>query len=1071
MKRPLALLLLVAILPAPVLARPISSHRDLLPELPAAHEPAGGRTTLSNAFFGDTVSYGGTVWAADSMRWEAIRDSCWTFDSGVGSAFGPTGPNKPAGYHTLMEGWFGIDQTLNPLPYFRRSSTCAINGSFSFWAGVSLAEANALCFAAGQGYGNSWGMEIWKSFVVGPTGNAVLSYDYAADVEPGFDYAYALIDTSGNGTAPDVVLAVYSGTQSGTESINLVRGSSLRSSAGSVTLKFTMKSDGSYSDEDGLHATLCGALAVDDITLTGAIVDFSDFETGDDGWIPQVPTTGVGDFTNIVNRNTDLPPPTTFCACGVQDSVLVFYDELLGHPDYQDNIAASPWIDLKAGGDVGRPGKLMLYSVYAEMPLANYVFVQLRARWDPSVCPATGLITATPFRDQGVIFYYGEAPYCNAPGVAQLRDYSSVIETGAEQVQLGFGMISLCATAPFGVACTGVSNTTPWLDNISLGIFGPNTAPNLTILTFDFLQDNFATDGTLNPASHGRLDANTIKNGSTPGPGTILRDTLVARGDGGNTEVRFVFKVRPGPFSGPGIASQVGRWTPEPGLGSGWYSARMDTAEQGGLVSLPRGYMTTFHEADPGFQGTDRTGDPNDPNRLENEIIPDDILTPGSRVDYFIAARYLPPDPRNPAGTSWYVTPDTTGGSYAEVEILPSSTAGDSTWSCFLYVDHHHDREPGQQFIEEEGLRQSLGSGGSNAEGTRYDRYDVQTPSSGMLSFGRPIETNYGATIIQAFAYKMIAWHSASLSSVQLTDEDANILGPWLTLRGVGNNRFWGSGDGLARSMNSSNEPSTVNFLRNVLGALWTCNTIRDAACPTGSLLDSTYCLPLAPVAGSHFTSAFPMSARGNGCPDLRSFDLLTRNGSVATSKGQLNYTKNGGPVNFASVTNHNTLDVDYRTVLDGFGIGTVRGLSGDPHAAASCADPVRSYERTDQIVDWMATSLRCRVTGTTAVPDSGNPEAPKYRLTLGNAHPNPTRARAVIPFVLPAGGGKVTIELFDVTGRLVKTLVDAPMPEGLHQVAWDGFDGRGRDVSGGLYFYRLTTAGETFARKLVVLK
>ena len=53
-----------------------------------------------------------------------------------------------------MEGWFGIDQTLSPLPYFRRSSTCAIAGSFSLWAGVTLAEANALCFAAGQGYGN-----------------------------------------------------------------------------------------------------------------------------------------------------------------------------------------------------------------------------------------------------------------------------------------------------------------------------------------------------------------------------------------------------------------------------------------------------------------------------------------------------------------------------------------------------------------------------------------------------------------------------------------------------------------------------------------------------------------------------------------------------------------------------------------------------------------------------------------------------------------------------------------------------------------------------------------------------
>jgi hypothetical protein len=592
-----------------------------------------------------------------------------------------------------MEGWFGIDQTLNPLPYFRRSSTCVLAGSFSLWAGVTLAESNALCYAAGQGYGNGWNMTVQKVFAVPATGNAVLAYTYAADTEPGFDYAYATIDTSGNGSDDDVVLATYTGSSSGSESINLIRGTSLRSNAGNVIIKFIVSSDGSYSDEDGLFPTVCGALAVDNITLTGSITDVTNFEVNSNGWTATTPTTGTGDFSNIVNRNTDLPPPVTFCVCGVKDSVLVFYDELLGHPDDQDNIVASPWIDLKAGGDNGRPGKLMLYNVYAEMPLANYVFVQLRARWYPSVCTATGLVYTTPFRDQNIIFYFGETPFCTPLGLTQLRDYSAVIETAAEQVQLGFGMLSLCSTEPFGVECTGISNTTPWLDNIRLGVFGSNTAPNLSILTFDWLQDNFATDGTLNPGSTGRLDANTIKNGSTPGPGTILRDTLVARGDGGNTEVRLVFRVRPGPFDAGKVATQSGRWTAEPGIGAGWYSARMDTAEQGGLIALPIGFMTTFHETAPGFLGNDRTGDPNDPNHLENEIIPDDILTPGARIDYFVAARYLPTDPRNPGNhCEWFINPDTTGGRFAEVEILPSSTALDSSWNCTLYVDHHHDR-------------------------------------------------------------------------------------------------------------------------------------------------------------------------------------------------------------------------------------------------------------------------------------------------------------------------------------------------------------------------------------------
>src|SRR5262245_40613858 len=80
----------------------------------AESEPVGwpGRNVLPNLSFSDftdTVSYGGTVWAADSMRWEAIRDGCWTFESGVGSSIN-TGqnPNKPIGYHQTMEGWYGI---------------------------------------------------------------------------------------------------------------------------------------------------------------------------------------------------------------------------------------------------------------------------------------------------------------------------------------------------------------------------------------------------------------------------------------------------------------------------------------------------------------------------------------------------------------------------------------------------------------------------------------------------------------------------------------------------------------------------------------------------------------------------------------------------------------------------------------------------------------------------------------------------------------------------------------------------------------------------------------------------
>jgi hypothetical protein len=1081
MRRTAASLLLLT-LAASVSARPADPIRNgYLFEIPASNETryvpdtfkAGLLSPSGACVTPDTIAYGGTYWAADSLRWEALRDSVWTFDTGVGSAYGPTGPNKPAGYHTRMEGWFGLDQTLNPSPYFRRSGTCRIDGSFSLWAGVTTTEANALCYAAGEGYGNGWHMIVEKTFAYGGSGTATLAYNYTHELEANFDFAYVEIEVASNATT--IELANYTGNGSGSESITLTTAMLNAPNPGNVTIRIVMDSDGSYSDEDGLNPTTCGAFVIDNISLTGAIADFTDFEAGMNGWLQVIPTTNVGDYSNLARMGTDLPPPVTFCRCGVRDSVLVFYDELDGHPLDQDNIAVSPWIDLKRGGDAGRPGKLMLYNVYAEMPFDNRIFVTIRARYYPYVCPSSGQITTSPFLDQNVIFYFGEAPFCTPEGLTQLRDYSGVIGQGAEQVQVAWGVVNGCSW-PIFTPCTGASNTTPWIDNVRLGVYGIGEAPNLSVLTFDFFQDNFAADGTLRPNSAGRVDANTIKNGSTPAPGMVLRDTLNARGDGGNTETRLVFKVRPGPFtSGAALTAWQAKWTPEPGLGAGWYSARMDTAEQGGIKGNPASWMSCFHEADPGFSGNDRSPDPLDPSQNANEILPDHVLTPGSRVDYFIAARYLPGDPRNPGNAcQWFVVPDTTGGRYQEVEILPSSMGADSSWNCTLYVDHHDDRSLFDQLLEEQGLAASLGAGSNNAEGTRYDRFDNETPSSAQLSFGRPLRSKHGASIIQTFAYKNIVWHSASLSAVQLTDEDANVIGPWLTLRGIGNNRFWGSGSGLATSMNGSGEPTTVNFMLSILGVIRQCNTIRDVNCPNPSVLDSTFCIPTSAVAGSHFTTTTATSARGNGCPDLESFDVLSANGAVATSRGQLNYVKNAANVAYASVTNHNTIDVDYKTVLDGFAVGRARTTPANPHIQSLCTVTGASITRTDNVLDWFASATSCRIPlNLQDVPLIDPPKPPAFRTALGSAWPNPMNPTTRIQFTNGTENGRVVLQIFDVTGRLVRRLVDGKMTAGVHEVTWDGSLDNASAAPSGMYFYRMTADGGSFsaAKKIVMMK
>lgn len=1065
----LALLFVIAS-PLIAAARP-APRRPMPPELEYGSLPAGRVAALSAGIFDDTTWYGGTCWAADSLRWEALPDSVWTFDTGVGSANSPAAPGKPAGYHARMEGWTGIDFTLPTVNYWHRSSTCAVSGSYSMWAGVPDAEAAALCFVTGRGYGNNWNMEVSRSFNYPGSGNVSLAYAYVVDTEPGFDYAFVRIDTTGDGSAADVTLISYTGAVDGHETLVLKPGTDMRSTPGPITIKFAAVSDGSYSDEDGLFASLCGHSAFDNILLTGAIVDYSNFESGTNGWQPHLPSSAVGDFSDLAWLG-DLPAPVTFCPCGARDSVLVFFDTNGQHPVGQENAAASPWIDLARQGDDGRPGRLLRYHIYREGYYSSYVLETLRVRYAPYDCPGGGGEGVSPW--QGV-YYSLEPPAdgCSPAGSPRLRDVSALIPSTARQVQVAIGVASLCDQNP---GCNGLGNQSPWYDDISFGVYGSAVAPVVQTYGRDRLQDNFATDGTLNPASSGALDINLIKNAGGPQAGSILGDTLVARGDGGNTEVRLVFHVRPGPLTNPAaLAARALRWTTEPAIGAGWYSARMDTAEQAGVIPFLGGqWMGTFHESDPGFRLTDRTADPTRPSQLENEILPDNLFTPGSRIDYFLAARYRPPDPRNPGGQNWYVTPDTTGGRYFEVEILPSSMAADTTWNCTLYVDQHDDRAGGEQQIEESALDFVFGTGGANAEGTWFDRFDNQYPAGSQFSFGRPNLTSYGANAAQVVGYRAIAWHSGPVSSGALTNEDALVLRPWLTLTANPGNRFWGTGDGLATSMQNAGAGSPARlFMNEVLGATRVCDTIYSTNCPSGTGQDTTSCVPLTAAAGAVFTTVGNASARGNGCPQLRSFDLIGLQAGVATAHGQLDYQKAGSSRSFAAVTNAvSSGGQDYRTVLDGFGVGVLRTLSGSPTNAANCTSPAAAYARAASVMSWLgAGGGVCRTPGNVSGigPDLPRPSA--WRLQLSPVTPNPSTDNARIAFTVPDNVRTATVALFDITGRKVRSLLDGDVTAGPHALTWDGRDDDGRRVAPGIYFVRYGAGRAALSRKIIMAR
>jgi hypothetical protein len=88
----------------------------------------------------------------------------------------------------------------------------------------------------------------------------------------------------------------------------------------------------------------------------------------------------------------------------------------------------------------------------------------------------------------------------------------------------------------------------------------------------------------------------------------------------------------------------------------------------------------------------------------------------------------------------------------------------------------------------------------------------------------------------------------------------------------------------------------------------------------------------------------------------------------------------------------------------------------------------------------------------------------------LGN-RPNPFDPSTVIRFAVPGEGATVTLSIFDVSGRRVRTLQDGFLPNGEHEISWNGLDEGGRRASAGIYFYRLESAEFRETRKMVLVR
>jgi len=157
----------------------------------------------------------------------------------------------------------------------------------------------------------------------------------------------------------------------------------------------------------------------------------------------------------------------------------------------------------------------------------------------------------------------------------------------------------------------------------------------------------------------------------------------------------------------------------------------------------------------------------------------------------------------------------------------------------------------------------------------------------------------------------------------------------------------------------------------------------------------------------------------------------------------------------------------------------------GCPTGATSCGseDPIHNYmDYTNDTCMWEFTPeqmnrSRCVLDHwrpdiydtdpVVAVGDAGSSAA---LFSLHQNRPNPFNPTTHISYQLHQAGD-VNLTILDANGRVVKSLVAQSMPAGLHEINWDGTDNAADPVASGVYFYRLETAGESFTRRMVLLK
>ncbi len=993
------------------------------------------------------------------------EDTLWLFAASGPGSFGTTGTND-RGYTFDNDGGpdfagFALfDVTAQADTYWHLQDLTLSNGhgtdfqgaddfadggatagnDFAWWCG-----AEAQCgWVSPTGYGGDW--EQWLVLEVPAFNDSVrIDFAYIADFEGDTYDNFQFLVKEGANDAVELFNNQISGEQTYLEYSETIMVGDFPA-ADEFIFKFA--SDGGWSDQDGSFTSDIGAVWIDNVVLTvdGVEAFAYDFEDGIESNYSEFTATapaGAGIFgalyANLFSEDICLVNSTYAWA---------FFDLNTTNPEYPipvtpyvdnfDNGIQSPLLtrghlageasstsveDIIAAGDA----QIWLdYWVYLDMDLNSLVFQRFDVSASTSEVPCLGLWA----NDNTV--YYGD----DKVWAATSRNVTLHVADSAMGGTINGLALRLSATNMCDVWCNtegdGTGHTpAPYFDNVAMKIISASSIA-WNIDGFRRLQDNFPEhgDGGLGGANGMvRIDSaiDVQQEASTTlviGDSTRIELNMDLDGgimpssyDANRPSLYMHWRCTAGPNMGT-TAAAAG----DPDGTDGCYSPLVDTYLQ---------YGVTWNVV---LADTSRYQDTSSPGAFAFDFA-DDYFEGGDIIEFYYKATSNGATTETRPGRAESTDPDLRN--YYTVRCLPTDGA------TMLFCEDDLGVMPW--------WRQAFTYNGYSG----YDVYTTQASSSGLHNglAGR-------AEVGDLDGYSMIVWDSGNLPSGTITNAlpsdltfDDALLDDWL----VNNDEDvcgWFMGCEIASDL-----ADDTSFLQTSLGAqrILAGNYYDDV---TGILVPKVYAShPALELGGLE-----PYFWVDGGCPSIENFDMVDVYGALAAESHR--WEIDGGTTARAGIFNRdpdgNGTDVDaggntnrtlynpfsYYQVWDaGFGVGS-------------------GFDYARQMVGDVLASL-CSF-GPNETPD-GVGTVPAKTEIVGN-FPNPFNPKTTIKFAL-SSAETVHLNVYDLSGRMVKTLVDGPMAAQDHEVIWDGKDDSGSRVASGVYFYKLVAGDFTATEKMVMLK